>query len=261
MPASKVHTHPYFEGPFVALAHRGGALMAANQGIENTLKAFQNAAELGYRWIETDVHTTSDGVLIAFHDTHLDRVTDATGAVASLPWDVVSRARVGTEPIPRLDELLDAFPTMRFNIDIKAPGAVEPLARAIERHRAHDRVCVGSFSTPRLTAFRRRMGTRVATSVSPAGVLRHLAMPWTPPQWSGPGMAFQVPVSHDVRGHRIPVVTPGFIRRAHAQGRHVHVWTINDSHEMKRLIDLGVDGLVTDRPEVLKPILMSRGLW
>lgn len=285
MPASPARvrtlpTHPYFQTPetpgppagphgpgFVAMAHRGGADLPANRGVENTLRAFGNAVDLGYRWLETDVHTTADGVLVAFHDASLDRVTDARGQIADLPWSTVRTAGVGpgpdgaTEAIPRLDELLEAFPTARFNIDIKAPGAVDPLARAIEQHRAHDRVCVGSFSTARLQRFRRRMGTRVATAVTPAGVLRALLTPFGHRLLPDHGLVFQVPVSHRVRGRALPIVTPQFVRRAHAHGQGVHVWTINDSHEMKRLIDMGVDGLITDRPDLLKDILIARDLW
>lgn len=259
-------THPYFDAPFIALAHRGGTLLPGNEGIENTVTAFGNAVGLGYRWLETDVHATSDGVLVAFHDTHLDRVTDQRGAIAETPWATARAARIphpkgDSEAIPLLDELLEAFPECRFNIDIKAPGAVEPLARSIEHHRAHDRVCVGSFHARSLDDFRRRMGTRVATSVAPPGVARTAFSPVLPHRFRARGQAFQVPLHHTIRGRRAPIVTERFVDRAHRMGQHVHVWTINERAEMERLIDLGVDGLVTDRPDVLKDVLSARGLW
>ena len=166
--------YPYFAPPPFGLAHRGGASHPANVGIENTLAAFATAVDLGYRFLETDVHATADGRLVAFHDEHLDRVTDRAGAIAELPWSEVAAARIaGSQPIPSLDDLLDAFPEARINIDIKAPGAVVPLWETIRRHAAYDRVCVGSFGERRLHAFRRLAGARVATAAGQLGTAVH----------------------------------------------------------------------------------------
>ncbi len=155
-------------GAVLAFAHRGGAFHPDLEGLENTLTAFRHAVDLGYRYLETDVHATRDGVLIAFHDAVLDRVTDRRGEIATLSYDEVAAAVVGgREEVPRFDVLLEAFPHARFNIDLKAEAAVEPLARLVEVHGAHDRICVGSFSERRLARFRRRVGPRVATSCGP----------------------------------------------------------------------------------------------
>lgn len=249
---------PYFPAGFCALAHRGG--VAAGADVENSLAAFGAAVELGYSHLETDVHATSDGVLVAFHDDRLDRVTDASGAVRALPWAAVREARIGgREPVPTLDEVLDAFPAARLNIDIKADAAVLPLARVLARHAAQERVCVGSFSTRRLREFRRLAGDLVATSVDPAGVawwafgrgVRRVATP--------AGQALQIPVREERTGVRL--VSRGLVEAAHRAGRVVHVWTINDPVEMHRLIDLGVDGLVSDEVVVLRSVLVERGLW
>lgn len=255
--------YPYFDARFIALAHRGGGLYGPNEGRENTLAAFAEAVALGYRYLETDVHVSADGVLIAFHDDVLDRVTDARGAVKDVDFTTLRQARVGgSEPVPTLDEILDAFPSARINIDIKADGAIEPLVRTIEQHRAHERVCVGSFSPRRIHAFRRRMGTRVATSVGPYGVGWSAKVPLLPRVLNSPGVAFQLPLWHDLgRGASIRTLTPGLIAAAHARGKHVHVWTINDAPVMHDLIDRGVDGIVTDRIDVLKDVLVERGLW
>lgn len=254
--------YPYFEHPPLALAHRGGALYPPNVGIENTLPAFANAVGLGYRYLETDVHATADGRLVAFHDPRLDRVTDATGAIAELPWSQVRQARVGgREPIPLLAEVLESFPRARVNVDIKAALAIRPLWELVERLAAHDRVCVGSFSSRRLGAFRRLAGERVATTAGPWGTAALRFAPSLARHLSSPTQVLQVPAGVQVRGRRLPVVTARLVAAAHDVGKHVHVWTIDDPDEMHRLLDLGVDGLVSDRIDVLRDVLRARGAW
>lgn len=251
----------YFDQPFIALAHRGGSLLPDNIGRENTLHALGNAVALGYRYLETDVHATADGHLVAAHDAVLDRVSDVSGAIADLPFAAVREASIGGEQVPTMDEIFEHFPTQRINIDIKAPAAVEPLVRTINAHRAHDRVCVGSFSPARLGHFRRLMGRQVPTAVGPRGVAWTGLVPTLPKLLASPGVAFQMPVHHEVAGRRIRVLTPWLLDAAHSRGKVVHVWTINDRQQMHDLIDLGVDGLVTDAVDVLKEVLTERGLW
>jgi glycerophosphoryl diester phosphodiesterase len=252
--------HPYLDHPGpLAFAHRGGIIGAP----ENSLAAFAQAVALGYRYLETDVHATSDGVLVAFHDSRLDRVTDRTGAIAELPWDTVRQARIdGTEPIPLLEELLEAFPEARFNIDVKAEPAILPLVEAIRRADAWDRVCVGGFSDSRLAAVRAAAGPRLATSLGPREVLslrlRSLAGPLLPGRTSPwPGICAQVPERH--RG--FPVVDRSFVRTAHRLGLQVHVWTVDDPVRIRALLDLGVDGIMADRIDVLRDVLGERGCW
>lgn len=254
--------YPYFDQRFVALAHRGGSLLPDNVGRENTLHAFANAVDLGYTHLETDVHATRDGHLVAFHDSVLDRVSDRTGAIADLTLDEVRAARIGgTEQVPLLDEVLDAFPETFVNIDIKAPGAVEPLVRTLNAHRAQQRVCVGSFGPDRLRRFRRLMGEQVATAVGPVGVGWAARVPVLPRLLDSPGVAYQMPVEHVVAGHTVRTLTAQLLRGAHAHGKVVHIWTVNDADQMDELIDLGVDGIVTDAIDVLRERLVGRGLW
>ena len=231
------------------------------------MAAFRAAVALGYRYLETDVHTTADGTLLLFHDGTLDRVTDGAGRISQLPAETVAKARIGgAEPIPLLEELVTEFPEVRINLDIKDWNSVETLAAAIEQHGLHDRVLVASFSDRRRRAVLRRLSRPTASSAGmasnalfvvlgpllPAGLLRRVA---------GRALrgvhALQVPVRYGA----VPVVTAGFIRRAHHHGLMVHVWTINEASEMHRLLDLGVDGIVTDRADVLKAVLQERGQW
>lgn len=248
-------------GPLLAFAHRGGAYHPEVEGLENTLAAFRHAAALGYEYLETDVHVTRDGVLLAFHDAILDRVTDQRGEIAGLTLAEVRRARVGgREAVPTLAELFDAFPHARFNIDLKSEGAVPALADFLAARDAWDRVLVGSFSGRRTARFRRLTGGRVPTCAGPLEIAAFRLIPSarlaalvTRTRFE----AFQVP--H--RRHGVTIVTPGFVRRAHAAGLQVHVWTVDDPDEMRELLDRGVDGLFTDRTDILRDVLIERGQW
>ncbi len=253
---------PFFDTRVAAVAHRGGAGHPDIIGRENSLAAFQHAVGLGYRYLETDVHATRDGHLVAFHDDVLDRVTDARGPVRDLTLRELENVRIGgSEAIPTLDSLLETFPDSRFNIDIKHRSAVVPLVKAIERHRAQDRVCVASFSADRIRAFRRLMGRRVPTSVSPAAVLWNRGVPMLPRLLNSPGVAFQLPVSHTIWRQEVTLVTRRLLACAHAVGKVVHVWTVDDETLMNELIDAGVDGIITDRTDTLRSVLTARGIW
>ncbi|WP_257422469.1 glycerophosphodiester phosphodiesterase family protein [Nocardioides carbamazepini] len=248
-------------GRVLAFAHRGGAYHPEIEGLENTLAAFRHAAALGYDYLETDVHVTADGVLLAFHDDVLDRVTDQRGAVHELTLAEVRRARIGgREQVPTLVELLDAFPAARFNIDLKADGAVAALAALVRERDLWDRLLVASFSRRRIRRFRELTDGRVPTAADPWQIVAFRLSPTArlARLLAGSGFAaFQVP--H--RRHGFTVTTPGLVRRAHAAGLQVHVWTIDDPAEMATLLDRGVDGLFTDRTDLLKDVLQGRGQW
>ncbi len=243
--------HP---GP-IPFAHRGGASDAP----ENTLAAFQYAIDLGYRYLETDVHTTADGALIAFHDDRLDRVTDRVGLIEELTWAEVAEARVsGTEPIPRFEDLLSTWPDVRINVDPKADASVDPLIEVLRRTGATDRVCVGAFSDRRIDRVRDALGGDLCTGMGPRQIAKLTA--------AANGVPFlgrfrsdcaQVPTKQGP----VPLVTSRFIEEAHRHDIAVHVWTIDEHDEMHRLLDLGVDGIMTDRPVVLREVLEARGTW
>ncbi|KAF3464285.1 glycerophosphodiester phosphodiesterase [Streptomyces sp. Tu 3180] len=248
--------HPYLDHPGpIAFAHRGGAA----DGLENTVRQFRCAVEAGYRYVETDVHATRDGRLVAFHDATLERVTDGAGRIADLPWREVRQARVaGEEPVPLFEELLQTFPEVRWNVDVKAEAALLPFLDLVGRTDAWDRVCLGSFSEARLVRAQRLAGPRLATSYGTRGVLNLRLRSWGLPAAVRPSaVAAQVPESQS----GIRVVDRRFVRAAHARGLQVHVWTVNEPDRMHRLLDLGVDGIMTDHIDTLRKVMEDRGVW
>ncbi len=318
--------HP---GP-LAFAHRGGAAHAP----ENSWRAFEHAVSLGYRYLETDVQATADGVALAFHDRSLTRVTGQPGRVARVSYrDLADVLIDGTEPIPRLEDLLTAWPDVRFNLDVKDGAAILPLAEALRRTNAWDRVCIVSFSAARLWATRRALARPVCMAASPLGtaVVRFASGRTGRPDHSGPGRGPRrtrpaarpgtagvifgresarqrgqagrsaVPVAappvaetapappaapanlpepaimpahaerHGAVAGRLAragvecvqvpgtLATPALIARAHSLGLQIHVWTVNDTASMERLLDLGVDGVMTDDTVALREVLSARG--
>jgi glycerophosphoryl diester phosphodiesterase len=244
-------SHPFldWDGP-IPFAHRGGA----SDVPENTLPAFEHAVNLGYQYVETDVQVTSDGVLVAFHDNDLRRTCGRPGRISELPWSDVRTAMVeGAAPIPLLEDLLATWPELRINIDCKSDAAVDALVACLRRTNALHRVLLGAFNDARLRRLRKELGDGVCTSLGPLGVA---SLRYGRPRHRE-AMAAQVPV----RQGPLVVTNAAFVDRAHALGLAVHVWTIDEPDEIRRLLDLGVDGIMTDRPEVLRNVFQERGLW
>ncbi len=249
-------------GP-LALAHRGGAAEVA----ENSRAALEHASQLGYRYFETDVHSTADGVVVLLHDPTVDRTTDGRGRLSTYTWQEAARLRDRSgHRLVRLEEALADYPQLRLNIDLKEDAAVAATLRVVAAAGAGDRVCLASFSDRRLRVVRRLTGGRVATSLGRRETTRLLVAANGGPARGVPtpgagaahrAVCVQVPIEY--RG--VPVVTPAFVRRAHRLGLAVHVWTVDDAPTMHRLLDLGVDGIVTDRPTVLRAVLRARGQW
>jgi glycerophosphoryl diester phosphodiesterase len=243
-----------YPGP-IPFAHRGGGI----EGIENTMSAFERSVALGYRYLETDVHMTADGVLLAFHDDDLSRTCGRQGKISELPWSDVQTARVdGKEPIPLLEDVLGHFPEARINIEPKSSRAVDAFIEVVRRTGSTGRICVGSFDGKRIQRVRAALGPTLCTSMGPTEIARWLAANWMPAGWGIP----RVPVAQvPLKWNAVPIVTARTVREAHAHGIQVHVWTIDDPGEMDRLLDLGVDGIMTDQPSVLKAVLQRRGQW
>lgn len=249
--------HPYLEtSKPIAFAHRGGTSAAP----ENSMRAFQHAVDLGYRYLETDVHATSDGHVVAFHDNDLQRTCGSSLKIADATIDELSTARIdGTDPIPMLIEILDAWPEVNLNIDCKSDAVVAPLIQQLRTSKCLDRVCIGSFSDQRLTRIREEFGSSVCTSMGPrevAGLVlgTHARIPLRPTKHA---LVAQVPV----RQGPIPVVTKRTVQRAHDLGLFVHVWTIDDPQEIGRLLDLGADGIMSDDTIALRDVFSARGIW
>lgn len=222
------------------------------------MPAFEGAVALGYQYVETDVHVTADGILLAFHDDVLDRVTNRAGRISDLPYREVRMARVdGREPIPLFEELLGTFPDLRVNVDPKSDAAVGPLAAVLRRTGAIDRVCVGSFSDTRLEILREKLGPRLCTSLGPKATARLRMAARHLPAGHFDAACAQLPTKY--KG--LTLVDRRLVEAAHARGMQVHVWTIDDADEMHELLDLGVDGIMTDEPVVLRKVLEDRGQW
>lgn len=252
-----LHEHP------IAMAHRGSMLLWP----ENTMTAFQEAVDLGYRYLETDLQISRDGVLVTFHDDTLDRTTDGTGPVSDHSLGELRELdagyrfrRNGDYPyralgvrIPTLEELATTYPDQVFSLDLKSDGMEEALVGTIRRLDLWDRVIVGSFSDARLRRFRSLLDQPVAMSAGPRETLRlvtaaRLGLPFRPVSDS-----LQVPVKHC-----ITIVSARTVRVARAAGVPMIVWTINDRAEMRELLDLGVDGIITDRPDLLRTLIDER---
>jgi glycerophosphoryl diester phosphodiesterase len=248
----------YLDAPTpLAFAHRGGAA----DGDENTLAAFERAVRLGYRYVETDTHATADGVAVVFHDHTLARVAGRPERIRSLRWAELSRVRVdGEQVVPRLADVLGGYPDIRFNIDVKDDAAVQPTLDAVRAAGALHRVLLASFSDARTARMRAAVGPEVATSLGSRGVARLWAA-----SRAGRGAAR---IAARVAAAQVPprqgpvrVVDERFVRYAHRLGLQVHVWTIDAPDRMHELLDLGVDGIMTDRIDVLREVYRARGCW
>jgi glycerophosphoryl diester phosphodiesterase len=247
---------PLFQSDLpIAFAHRGGAAEAP----ENSWTAFEHAVSLGFRYMETDVRASADGVPVAFHDPTTERVTGRPGAVSAMAWPQLEKLRLADgRGIPALEDLLAAWPELCWNLDLKQTEVVAPALEAVKRTRSAARVLLASFSGRRTKRARALVGPGTATTAGRLTVAALLAAKSVPGvRVPTLAVAAQVPTSH--KGIRI--VDRAFVEACHRSSVAVHVWTIDDAQEMARLLDLGVDGIMTDRPSVLKAVLSERGQW
>jgi len=234
---------------------------------ENTMTAFQEAVDLGYRYLETDLQISRDGVLVTFHDDTLDRATDGTGLVSDYDLEEVEKLDAGYRlhvdgdypfrsrgvRIPTLEELATSYPDQVFSLDLKSDGMEEALVETIRRLDLWDRVIVGSFSDARLRRFRSLADGPVAMSAGPREILRFVTATRLHLPFRAVADSFQVPVKQ-----WITIVSARTVRAARSIGVPLIVWTINDRDEMRELLELGVDGIITDRPDLLRELIEER---
>lgn len=267
--AQPVPAHPFFtqqEGVMV-IAHQGGEWLRPS----NTLVAFDHAVALGVDVLEMDIHLTADNVIILMHDDTVDRTTDGSGAIKEMTFAEIRALDAGyywtdddgaTYPyrgqgirVPTLEEMFQRYPEMRMNIEIKqeTPSMVRPFCQLIRDHNMEEKVLVGTFHQAAVEEFREECPDVLSSMVEPEIQLFFgLNTAFLGALFQAPGVAFQVPLTSSlpVIGE-VDVVTEPFIRGAHAHNIQVHAWTINEPDEMERLIGLGVDGIITDRPDLL----------
>ena len=232
------------------------------------MTAFAGAVEVGYRYIETDVRVTRDGVVVVFHDADLDRTTNGTGKIADWDWEDLRHLDAGWSfgaddgyphrgtgvGIPRLDDVFATWPELYVNIDLKAPRSEWAVAEAITRAGRRSSTLIGSFHDRRIAKFRRITRNEIATSAGPAAAVAAWAASRSRRRLVRKVDAYQLPF--DARGARLD---RKFVAAAHAAGAQVHAWTVNAAADMSRLLDLGVDGIITDRPDILNDVVQRRG--
>ena len=246
----------------IRFAHRGSRELWP----ENTWFAFDRAVEdHGYAYVETDVQVTKDGVVVVFHDDTLERTTNGVGRVGEWLWEDIANLDAAYyfspdgDSVPlrgtgvrvsRLDETFARYPDVNFNIDLKARGSEWPVAEVIARTDRHDSVLIGSFSDRRIARFRRITKGRVATSAGPSNAMAMYAASRLGRTVHRPPDAYQLP--YRIRGGS---VDEKLVEAVHAAGAHLHLWTVNDPDDMGRFLEMGVDGIVTDRPDLLNDVL------
>jgi glycerophosphoryl diester phosphodiesterase len=244
----------FLEEKFLAFAHRGGNEFAP----ENSFRAFKSAVDIGYKYLETDVHLTKDGFLIAFHDDTLDRVTDKSGLIRDLTLSEIKKAKIaGTDEIPLLSELLNSFTDCFFNIDCKVDETVQPLINLINNKDFINRVCIGSFSQKRINFIRKSLGKEVKTSMGPAEVILSKFLSYTSLGYNFKSSYTSIPI----RRYGINLLDERNISYLKSNNQKVIAWTINDEDQMKMLINIGIDGIMTDNLTLLKKVLIEESLW
>ena len=244
------HEHP------IRFAHRGSRTMWP----ENTMMAFQGAVDLGYRYLETDLHVSRDQRVVLFHDDSLERLTNGKGRFWDHDWETLRALdaahqfdKSGGYPqrgqgvvMPLLEDALRAFPDALFNLDLKQPRIEAVVADEIARLGAEDRVLIGSFYDARIRRFREITEGRIATSAGPREISRAVSASYARRAAAGPSDVLQVPER---------LATKRLVEAAHRADRQVHVWTVNDPGAMRRLLDIGADGIMTDRPDLLNEVM------
>ena len=245
--------HPFFRDfNFYGFVHRGGDEVKS----ENTLEAFEYSSDLGFIYIETDVQSTKDGHVVIFHDSNLKRMAGINKSISDLTLEEIKRIElIDGGKIPLLYEALDIFPDLRFNIDIKTEDAMENTIKIIKEMKCFHRTCLASFSSSRLNRIRKLAGPEVCTSSGQMDIFKLICKSLGISLKINSADCAQIPITQ----WGVPILTKRFLRIAKKENKLVHVWTIDDKEEMFKLIDFGVDGIMTDKPSILKQAMSERG--
>lgn len=245
-------TFKYLNTSFSAFAHRGGA----NDFVENTLDAFQQSINLGFKYIETDVQATKDDKLVIFHDPDLKRMMNLDEHISSLTYYELKKYRInGTHKIPSFLETVTSWPEIKFNIDPKSDKSAELLIKELKSLDSVDRFCIGSFNSYRLDKIRNAFDQKICTSMATnEAVSFYFYRFFGMNRITAP--CLQLPYYR--KGFK--VITPGLVRDAHRFNKKIHAWTIDDPNQINELLDMGIDGIMTDSPKLLKSEIIKRGI-
>ncbi len=239
---------------FFPFAHRGGSDYAP----ENSFEAFNAAVGLGYKLLETDLRTTKDGYVLAFHDPSLDRVTDASGLVSEKNYSDIKKIKIfGKYKIPLFSDLLEAFPECFFSVDIKSDSTVMPVVDLVKKTNCLNRVCMGSFSQKRINIIKNNLTDRCLTSMGPLDIINAKFSSYFNYRVKIDSIFASLPV----KKYNLDLLNKRNINYLKSINIKVIAWTINQEKEIRRLIDLGVDGIMTDEIVLLKSILKEKDLW
>lgn len=253
------HTGPSFKellarNQVLAFAHRGAGRLAP----ENTQEAFRHAVDLGFRVIETDIQASRDGTAFVYHDATLERLTGDERRIQDLSDREITRLRIEQDhEIPKLADVLESFPQTLFNLDAKTWEATEPMVSVIRKIGAVDRVCIGSFSDARIRAVTGPLGADTCHSMGTASAIRLYLSSFTGLARKPSAQCVQFPMQH----YGVSLTTKRMLNHVRRLGLKLHIWTINDAKTMHQLLDLGVDGIMTDDCVLLKSVMQERGVW
>ncbi len=238
---------------FIPFAHRGGSY----DFFENTLDAFNNSIKLGYRHIETDIRHTKDNKLVIFHDPDLKRICGLNRKIDSLNYEDLKEIKIFKKhTIPLLDEVLSSWPEINFNIEPKSLESAHLLKEKLKSTKNIERICIGSFSNIKMDIFRKEFKDNLCTSMTESETILFF-LNRVLPIYINSIPCLQIPMKH--LGFRI--VTQKLVEHVHSLGKKIHVWTINDENQMVDLININVDGIMTDKPKTLKKVLQKKSLW
>ncbi len=245
--------HPNYPLP-EPIAHRGYSAKHP----ENTMAAVEAAIVVGFNSVELDVQVTSDGVMVLLHDEDLYRVTGSRALVEQTEWAEISRLRVdGTDPIPRFEEVMSSWPDLRVVIDLKSDSVVPPLLRFLGSSSCWHRVCTGTYGGKGMAALKAEFGDKLCTALPMREMMRLRFASYGLPTWRFSDDCIQAPPQR----HRMTILDRRFVKAAHARDLPIQAWTINARDKMNHLLDIGVDAIMTDEAEILKAVMIERGIW